>query len=41
MDVDPNKLMADVKKINPNASVAFTNCRTGEGVDAVVEALGF
>lgn len=41
MDVDPNKLKTDVKKINPNASVAFTNCRTGEGVDAVVEALGF
>jgi len=40
MDVDLNKLKADVEKVNPEAKVVFTNCRTGEGVDAVVEALG-
>jgi hydrogenase nickel incorporation protein HypB len=40
MDVGLNKLKADVEKVNPKAKVVFTNCRTGEGVDAVVEALG-
>lgn len=40
MDVDLNKLKADVEKVNPEAKVVFTNCRTGEGVDGVVEALG-
>ena len=40
MDVDVNKLEKDVKTINPNAMVVATNCRTGEGVDGVVKALG-
>ena len=40
MDVNLNKFKTDVKEINPEAKVVFTNCRTGEGVDAVVEALG-
>ncbi len=37
--VDPSKLEADVKKVNPKARVVFTNCRTGENVDAVIEGL--
>jgi hydrogenase nickel incorporation protein HypB len=40
MGVDVRKLEADVKRINPNARVAVTNCRSGEGVGEVVEALG-
>ena len=40
MDVNLNKFKTDVKEINPEAKVVFTNCRTGEGVDTVVEALG-
>jgi hydrogenase nickel incorporation protein HypB len=39
MNTDLNKLKADVKEVNPEAKVVFANCRTGEGVDAVVEAL--
>jgi len=40
MNVDVKNLEADVKRINPQAKVVATNCRTGEGVDGVVEALG-
>ena len=40
MKVDVKKLETDVKKINPNAKVAVTNGRSGEGVGKVVEALG-
>ncbi|MCK5562719.1 hydrogenase nickel incorporation protein HypB [Candidatus Bathyarchaeota archaeon] len=40
MEVDVKKLQTDVKRINPNAKVAATNCRSGEGVRKVVEALG-
>jgi len=39
MQVDIKKLEKDVKTINPNTKVAFTNCRTGEGIDTVIEAL--
>ena len=39
MDVNVEDLRADVKRINPKAKVVPTNCRTGEGVDKVVEAL--
>ena len=39
MKVDVKKLQMDVKRINPNAKVAATNCRSGEGVRKVVEAL--
>lgn len=39
MQVDIKKLEKDVKAINPNAQVAFTNCRTGEGINTVIEAL--
>ena len=39
MKVDMKKLETDVKWINPNVKVAVTNCRSGEGVEAVIEAL--
>jgi len=41
MSVDVKNLEKDVKRINPRAKVVATNCRTGEGVDKVAEALGF
>jgi hydrogenase nickel incorporation protein HypB len=40
MDVNVENLKADVKRINPKAKIVSTNCRTGEGVDKVIEALG-
>jgi hydrogenase nickel incorporation protein HypB len=40
MGVDVKKLEMDVKRINPKASVAVANCRSGEGVKKVIEALG-
>jgi len=40
MDVDLNKIKNDVKEVNPKTKVAFTNCRTGEGIDTVIAALG-
>jgi len=39
MNVDVKKLEQDVKTINPKAKIVATNCRTGEGVDAVAKAL--
>lgn len=40
MKVNPEKLKADVGKINSRAKVVFANCRSGEGVGSVAEALG-
>jgi len=40
MGVDVKKLQADVEKVNPRARVVATNCRSGEGVKKVIEALG-
>lgn len=40
MDVSVENLEKEVDKINPNIKVVPTNCRTGEGVDKVIEALG-
>ncbi|MCK4933822.1 hydrogenase nickel incorporation protein HypB [Candidatus Bathyarchaeota archaeon] len=40
MGVELNKLKNDVAEVNPKTEVVFTNCRTGEGVQEVVEALG-
>jgi hydrogenase nickel incorporation protein HypB len=40
MGVNVANLEKDVKRINPKAKVVATNCRTGEGVDKVVKALG-
>lgn len=40
MEVDTEKLKKDAKRVNPNAKVAITNCRKGEGVEEVINALG-
>jgi hydrogenase nickel incorporation protein HypB len=40
MNVDVKKLEQDVKTINPRTKVVATNARTGEGIEAVTEALG-
>jgi len=40
MGVDVKKLQADVEKVNPRARIVATNCRSGEGVKEVIEALG-
>lgn len=40
MEIDVKKLEKDVEKINPNAKVATTNCRSGEGIEKVITALG-
>ena len=40
MEIDVKKLEKDVEKINPNAKVATTNCRRGEGIGEVITALG-
>jgi hydrogenase nickel incorporation protein HypB len=40
MGVNVENLKADVKRINPKAKVVSINCRTGEGVDKVIEAFG-
>ncbi|UCC32988.1 MAG: hydrogenase nickel incorporation protein HypB [Candidatus Bathyarchaeota archaeon] len=39
MGVDMKKLASDVKRTNPKAKVALTNCRSGEGVKEVIDAL--
>lgn len=39
MNVDVKKLEAQVRMINPKAKVAVTNCRSGEGIRKVIEAL--
>ena len=39
MNVDLDQLKADVKKINRKIKVVLTNCRKGDGVDKVAEAL--
>lgn len=39
MNVDVKQLKKDVKTINPRAEVVATNCRSGEGVEKVAEAL--
>ena len=39
MEVDIKQLEADALKINPRIKVIRTNCRTGEGVDKVIEFL--
>jgi hydrogenase nickel incorporation protein HypB len=40
MDVDISRLEADVKGINPRAIVVATNCRSGKGIQNVIDALG-
>ena len=40
MGVDIGKLEADMRNVKPGLRVVRTSCRTGEGIDEVVEALG-
>lgn len=40
MGVNVKKLQTDVGKVNPRARVVATNCRSGEGVKEVIDALG-
>jgi hydrogenase nickel incorporation protein HypB len=40
MNVDTQKLAADVRSINARTVVVTTNCRTGQGVDQVASGLG-
>ncbi len=39
MGVNIEKIMADVREINPNVRVMATNCRNGDGVRKVIDAL--
>ena len=39
MEVDVKKLERDAKAINPKAKVVATNCRSGEGITSVIDAL--
>jgi len=39
MGVDVKKLEKDTRAINPKAKVVATNCRSGEGITGVIEAL--
>jgi hydrogenase nickel incorporation protein HypB len=39
MGVDPNKLRADVSRLNPKATTVRTSCRTGMGIDEVISSL--
>lgn len=39
MGVDVKRLEKDVRAINPEAKVVTTNCRSGEGITSVIEAL--
>ena len=41
MEVSPELLKEDLKKIKPDLLVAFTNCVTGAGLSRVVEGLRF
>jgi hydrogenase nickel incorporation protein HypB len=40
MWIDPNKLSADVARLNPRAASVHTSCRNGIGVNEVIEKLG-
>ena len=39
MDVDPEQLKADARRIQPNIHVVSTNARTGEGIPELIDAL--
>ena len=40
MEVDPDKLAEETKKINPKIRVIKTSMKTGEGIGEVIQALG-
>lgn len=41
MQVSPDGLESDIKKINNGAKVVKTNCRSSEGIDEIIEYLDF
>ncbi|MEM2838576.1 MAG: hydrogenase nickel incorporation protein HypB [Thermoplasmata archaeon] len=40
MEVDPQSLVNDVKKINPKAKIVLTDARHGQGLEDLMRALG-
>jgi hydrogenase nickel incorporation protein HypB len=40
MEVEPEKLSADVARLNPKAVTVKTSCKSGKGVEEVIKALG-
>jgi len=40
MRVEPDRLSADVAKLNPNAAAIPTSCRNGTGILEIIKALG-
>ena len=40
MGVDPFKLKGDISKVNPKATVVFTDCRNMVGIPEVIRSLG-
>jgi len=40
MEVKPEKLSADVAKLNPSAATVQTSCKKGTGIEEVIKALG-
>jgi len=40
MDVNPEKLSADVANLNPKAVTVPTSCKDGKGIEEVIKALG-
>jgi len=40
MEIDVDKLEADIRTVNPSLRTVRTCCRTGEGVEEVIKALG-
>ena len=41
MEVDPNSLVNDVKKVNPKAKIVLTDARHEKGIEELMDALGF
>jgi hydrogenase nickel incorporation protein HypB len=40
MEVDPEALAADVRKVRPDAKVFLTDAKRGKGIDALISAMG-
>jgi hydrogenase nickel incorporation protein HypB len=40
MEVEPEKLSADVARLNPKAVTVNTSCKSGKGIEEVIKALG-
>jgi hydrogenase nickel incorporation protein HypB len=40
MEVNPNKLTADVSRVNSRAATIHTSCRSGAGINDVIRSLG-